>query len=142
MANELTCGDQPAWPSPEISSWYEANKCVLSVFLGVLIWDIATAVGEELKMFENAPFRIVHIIYILARVVNLVRVITALASYTVSGLDSNTALKAVAWIGALSAPLNALLFLVRVNSVYHHSRLAAVGFIFLWLLTLTGIQRR
>ena len=37
-------------------------------------------------------------------------------------------------------PMNALLFLIRVNAVYHHSRLAMMIFILTWLPTCTTIM--
>lgn len=40
----------------------------------------------------------------------------------------------LSWIGAFAVPANALLFLLRVNAVYHDFRLAKCGFIFLWSL--------
>ena len=56
-----------------------------------------------------------------------------------SGLNCSTAVRVVALFGALSAPLNALLFLLRVVGVYHHSRLVMCGFTVLWLSTLASI---
>ena len=42
--------------------------------------------------------------------------------------------------GAIAMPMNALLFLIRVNAVYHHSRLAMMIFILTWLPTCTTIM--
>ena len=43
--------------------------------------------------------------------------------------------RTIGWLGGISGSLTTLLFLFRVNSVYHNSAPAKVYFICLWVLT-------
>ena len=63
----------------------------------------------------------------------------SLGLQAISHISCGTAFQIVAWLGTFAAPLNASLFLIRANSVYHDSRRARVIFTFLWLCTLTSL---
>ena len=49
------------------------------------------------------------------------------------------ALGATAWLGGFAVPVNALLFLFRINGVYSDSRAVTSTFIAMWLTTFTSL---
>ena len=53
----------------------------------------------------------------------------------VPGIDCTKAMQVFTWFASFSAPVNALLFLFRVNGVYHDSKPAVAVFTFLWFTT-------
>ncbi|KAK7683724.1 hypothetical protein QCA50_013100 [Cerrena zonata] len=146
MASEMACDAPPnslaaaaVWLPMNVAPWYEATKCVCSAILGALFWDIIMSSGEDIKMFKKGPFNTANAVYVLSRVVTLTNATAALIFYTASHISCSKAFQIVAWLGAFAAPINALLFLIRVTGVYHDSRPAIMVFTILWLSTLTSL---
>ncbi|KAK7687675.1 hypothetical protein QCA50_008890 [Cerrena zonata] len=141
MNVESTCLTQlnffaaAAWLPPDLVPWYEADKYIHAFLFGALLTDIITASGEEYRIFKKQPFNTINIVYILSRVLTLATLVTASTFEVMPGLNCAVTMRISAWFGAFSAPTNALLFLIRVNGVYHHSRLATVLFTLVWSST-------
>ncbi|KAK7687676.1 hypothetical protein QCA50_008891 [Cerrena zonata] len=129
-----------AWLPPDLAPWYDANKYVYAFVLGAFLWDILASLGEEYTMFRKRPFVIVNIIYIMSRILSLGTLVATFIFTAAPGLDCTIALYFSTFCGGLATPINSLLFLIRVNGVYHHSRLAMIVFTFLWLSTCTAMM--
>lgn len=68
-----------------------------------------------------------------------VSLISDTLSIVITSLDCNSAIQAATWITSFAISSNALLFLIRVNTVYHDSRLARTVFTLLWLATFASL---
>ncbi|KAK7683063.1 hypothetical protein QCA50_013735 [Cerrena zonata] len=162
VSNNINCEAQPnplaaaAWLPNDFAPWYEVTKSIFSIVLGAWIWDVVSAFGQEVKMFRKYPLSSTNVVYVLARLLTLGTIVGAIVFQgmngeawlrwylqdhltVVPGLNCTSALKVLAWLGALAVPFNALLFLLRVNGVYFESRVAMGGFTLLWLTTFISL---
>ncbi|KAK7692644.1 hypothetical protein QCA50_004277 [Cerrena zonata] len=120
-------------------NWYLATKYGFFVILGAWFWDVVMVIGEELTMLKKHLFSVPNVVYILSRALTFGTVLSAIIFISRSDINCVNAFRALAWMGAFALPTNAALFLLRVNGVFGHSRLATFSFVFLWLSTFASL---
>ncbi|CAL1707957.1 unnamed protein product [Somion occarium] len=80
----FTCTSLPnplapaAWLSPNLAPQYEVAKSLLAATLGAWIWDVLTAVSDDVRMLRKSMITLPNAVYVLSRILTGAVVVAAL----------------------------------------------------------------
>jgi len=120
----------------------------LAAFSGAWIWDAATNLSDDYKVFAQSPRKLSNIVFLLSRFTTftfiLLTVITDLFSYSAFGGNSlhshdlSALYVASEWFFAFAIPLNCALLFFRVRTLFSDQLFVIIMFSTMWILSLTS----
>ncbi|KAI0072615.1 hypothetical protein K474DRAFT_1678508 [Panus rudis PR-1116 ss-1] len=124
-----------AWLPPDVANQLEASRYLYSAVLGAWLWEILTAMPDDVRMWTRHGFGISDVVYVLSKLLTGGFVLTTF-TFQVAPVGSCHALAmAIGWTGGFAISLNSILFFYRVRAVFANKKIVVYFFAFLWLAT-------
>ncbi|TFK38670.1 hypothetical protein BDQ12DRAFT_683148 [Crucibulum laeve] len=127
-----------AFLPPTLANQFEVSRYMYAITLGIYLWDIALNLGNDYKLLFQHKILLPTVIYYLSRAVTLAYILTSFI-FQVGHVDDCQALVVSLGIcNLLSTSGTAMLFLMRIQAIYHRNKGVRMIFIFLWVAVTAG----
>ncbi|TFK38667.1 hypothetical protein BDQ12DRAFT_630449 [Crucibulum laeve] len=122
-----------AFLPPTLSNQFEVSRYLYAVTLGIYMWDVAINLGSDYQLLFKHAIRFPTIVYYMSRTTTLTYIINCFI-FQVGHVDNCQALEiALGICYILSTSTTSLLFLMRIQAIYHRNQAVRIMFIFLWV---------
>ncbi|TFK38669.1 hypothetical protein BDQ12DRAFT_650965 [Crucibulum laeve] len=126
-----------AFLEPTLANQFEVSRYLYAVTLGIYIWDTAINLGNDYQLLFKHRVRYPTVVYYASRVTTLAYILTCFI-FQVGHVEHCQALQyALGVCNILSTGTSSMLFLMRIQAVFHGSKTVRMIFFILWL-SVTG----
>ncbi|TCD66101.1 hypothetical protein EIP91_001753 [Steccherinum ochraceum] len=129
----MSLSDPLPWLSPGfVTQISEVRYITIACFAG-WVWDVILSLSDEVEMLQRSSFKVPDIVYVLSRLSEGVFLSTTVL-YSVGHVSRCRAIgNAQGATASFQYSVNALLFIFRIQAVFHDNPLVVYSFYILWL---------